>query len=89
MIARHVIVSGRVQGVWFRAKTKEQADRLKVRGWVGNRPDGGVEAMLEGDEPAVIELINWMGVGPTLARVDRLEEKPAVLSGFTHFEIRR
>lgn len=88
MIAKHVIVSGRVQGVWFRAKTKERADALGVKGWVRNRPGGGVEAVLEGQEAAVIELVNWLGVGPTLARVDRMEEKDVVLTGFTQFEIK-
>ena len=52
-IARHLSITGRVQGVFFRAWSREQADQLGVRGWIRNRPDGHVEAHVEGDEAAV------------------------------------
>jgi acylphosphatase len=89
MIARRIQVSGRVQGVWYRAKTKEQADQLGVKGWVRNRPDGRVEAHLEGEEENVDRLIAWMQVGPTLARVDELDEAATELENLTSFEIKR
>ena len=57
-----------VQGVWFREATRLEAERLGVRGWVRNCPDGSVEAVLEGDEPAVRELEAWCAKGPPSAR---------------------
>lgn len=65
----HVFVSGRVQGVFFRQKTKQQADSLGVNGWVRNLPDGGVEAVFEGDEEAVKALVEYCDHGPSYARV--------------------
>ena len=72
-VARHVCVIGRVQGVFFRAWTREQADRLDLAGWVCNRPDGSVEAHLEGSEQQVAELIELLRRGPSGARVDDLD----------------
>jgi acylphosphatase len=88
MIAKRARVVGRVQGVWFRARTKEQADALGARGWVRNLPDDSVEAHVEGDEAAVAALLAWMRRGPALARVDRLEEQEAAPEGFRSFDIR-
>ena len=68
-IARQAVVSGRVQGVYYRASTQQQARRLAVAGWVRNRPDGSVEAWLEGGDDAVETLIVWMREGPAGARV--------------------
>ena len=82
---RRVIVSGRVQNVWFRASTAKQAARAGVSGWVRNLADGRVEAVLEGSEDAVREMIDFCSRGPELARVDRidvLEEPPENLEGF-------
>ena len=62
-------IRGRVQGVWFRESTRQQADRLGVRGWVRNCPDGSVEAVLEGDAAAVDEMQRWCAHGPSGARV--------------------
>ena len=69
----HVFVSGRVQGVFFRAETKYEADKRKVNGWVRNLPDGRVEAVFEGDERAVNEMIEFCRRGPPGARVDNVE----------------
>lgn len=66
----HVFVSGRVQGVYFRQNTKQVADGHGVAGWVRNLPDGRVEAIFEGDEMAVNEVIEWCHVGPPKAKVD-------------------
>ena len=75
----HVFVSGRVQGVWFRASTRDKAEELSLNGWVRNLPDGRVEAVFEGDDRAVEEMVEWCRHGPTMARVDTVDieyEKP-------------
>ncbi|NLH48776.1 MAG: acylphosphatase [Myxococcales bacterium] len=87
MIAKHVEVFGRVQGVWFRAKTKEQAQQFKVNGWVRNTDGGGVEAHLEGEEDSVERLLTWMHMGPPLARVEHVDEADVPPEGYTSFDI--
>jgi acylphosphatase len=85
MIARLVRVTGRVQGVFFRAWTKDQARELGLSGWVRNCGDGSVEAHVEGEESKVSELIARMRSGPPSARVEQLgceEIPPKMLSGF-------
>ncbi len=72
-VRAHVYVSGRVQGVFFRTHTKEWADELGIKGWVRNLPDGRVEAVLEGEEEDVKEMIELMRKGPPLAKVDNIE----------------
>ncbi len=87
MITRRVKVYGRVQGVFFRESMSRQAEALGVAGWVRNRRDGSVEAMLFGDESAVETLIQWAGSGPEMARVDRIEISPAT-GEYSSFERR-
>ncbi len=73
-------IRGRVQGVWFREATRQEAERLGVRGWVRNCADGSVEAALEGEPSAVRELERWCHDGPPAARVTEVlaaEEPPA------------
>lgn len=65
-----ILVTGRVQGVFFRATAMEQAQRLGLVGWVKNLPDGGVESVVEGPRQAVEEYVRWCHGGPPSARVD-------------------
>jgi acylphosphatase len=69
-VGRHVIVTGRVQGVWFRAWTQQQAEELGVAGWVRNCRDGSVETELWGDQERVERLIERLREGPPAAQVD-------------------
>ena len=89
MVARRVRVIGLVQGVFFRAWTREQAVRLGVSGWVRNCPDGSVEAQLEGDAEAVQRLTDLLGHGPDGARVDRIEITEAAAENSDGFDVRR
>ena len=63
-VRAHLIIEGVVQGVFFRANTREKAERNSINGWVRNRPDDTVEAVFEGDEEAVKNLIEWCHHGP-------------------------
>ncbi len=89
MIRRaHVRIYGRVQGVYFRQYTREEATWRGVSGWVRNNPDGSVEAVFEGDEEKVNELIEWCHQGPPSALVEKVEvdwENPT--GEFSGFEI--
>lgn len=87
-IARSIRVSGRVQGVFFRAWTKEQADRLEVAGWISNCADGSVEGHLEGPEQSVEELLRLLHRGPPGARVDELKIGEATIENADWFSVR-
>ena len=87
--ARHVTISGRVQGVAFRWYTQERADALGVAGWVRNLVDGRVEAWVEA-EPAVLEdMLAYLRTGPTHAHVAELDVRERVPQGLSSFEIKR
>lgn len=73
LVRAHVYVSGRVQGVFFRANTRRLALKLGVTGWVRNLPDGRVEAVFEGEEGKVREIVDWCRRGPPGAIVSRIE----------------
>ena len=76
MIARRIVVEGRVQGVGFRDAMCTSAHIHRVRGWVRNRRDGRVEALVQGDDEAVALVIAWARRGPPAARVARVAETP-------------
>ena len=81
----HVFVSGRVQGVYYRATTREQARERGVGGWVRNLDDGRVEAVFEGPEPAVEAMVEWCHEGSPQASVADVTveyEEPEGLDGF-------
>jgi acylphosphatase len=71
----HMVVRGRVQGVYFRASAQREARRLGVCGWVRNRADGSLEIVAEGEEAAVRDLHGWAQKGPSAARVDKVDTR--------------
>jgi acylphosphatase len=84
-VRRRVLVSGRVQGVAYRAATRSEAQAGGVGGWVRNLGDGRVEAVFEGESAAVAQLVAWCREGPRFARVDDVlvhEESPEGLFDF-------
>jgi acylphosphatase len=76
-ITRHVIIRGRVQGVNYRESMRLQAQRLNVTGWVRNRTDGTVEAMVNGSPEDVLRVLEWCRRGPPSAQVTSLEVSEA------------
>jgi acylphosphatase len=87
-VARHVRVTGRVQGVFFRAWARDAARQHDISGWIRNCNDGSVEAHFEGEEDAVRWLVDLMYDGPGGARVDRVAVEDAELEEMTAFEVR-
>ncbi|BBA33105.1 acylphosphatase [Methylocaldum marinum] len=86
----HVFVSGLVQGVFFRAATRERAVALGIKGWVRNLPDGRVEILAEGASDRIAEFLDWCASGPPRAKVDALEVIDEIPSGgFVSFEVQR
>jgi acylphosphatase len=80
-----VTIRGRVQGVFFRAETRERARSLGLAGWVRNAPDGSVEAVFEGDPEEIESILTWCRRGPALAEVDDVDvawEEPRGEEGF-------
>ena len=77
MAALHLLISGRVQGVGFRWSMCEAALEHGARGWVRNRLDGRVEAVVDGDDAVVAAMLRWAQRGPRMARVDHVETRPA------------
>jgi len=85
----HVYISGRVQGVSFRARTHREAIRLGLGGWVRNRPDGRVEAVFEGPDEKIKEMLGWCRQGPRGALVEDVEVIEETYTGaFPDFMIR-
>lgn len=88
VIRKHVVVSGRVQGVFFRDSTREQAQGEGVAGWVANRGDGGVEAVFEGAPGDVEGMVEFCRSGPSSADVDDVEASDEAPEGLEGFEVR-
>ena len=82
-------VSGRVQGVFYRASTHEEAQRLGLKGFVKNEPDGSVYIEAEGDEAVLDALVAWCKQGPPAARVSNVEIQEGTWKGFSEFTVKR
>jgi acylphosphatase len=72
-VTRRLVARGRVQGVWFRESMRREAERLGVNGWIRNRLDGSVEAVVQGSPGAVDQIVAWARRGPEAADVESLE----------------
>lgn len=83
-----VVVTGRVQGVFYRQSCRREAVAAGLGGWVRNNPDGTVEASLEGDEAAVERVLAWMRLGPPAAVVSKVEVTEETPTGETTFSVR-
>ena len=88
MIARHLTIRGRVQGVGFRYHLRAEALRHGVSGWVRNRRDGSVEAVVQGDEAAVDSVIGWARRGPGSAQVTDIQVDEETVGDYAAFETR-
>jgi acylphosphatase len=82
----HLVIHGRVQGVFFRQSMQHEAERLAISGWVRNRSNGTVEAVVHGDPGAVDAIVSWAKRGPQLAQVERVDIDPTD-GDYTNFEI--
>lgn len=85
-LCKRLLISGRVQGVAYRMSMVREAQRLGVTGWVRNRLNGDVEAVVEGSKEAVAAIIDWAERGPSLAVVDSVRVEDAEAGNFTRFE---
>lgn len=88
MISRHLVIHGRVQGVFFRKWTIDNATELGLSGWVRNLPDGTVEAHFEGEEQVVLRMVEAAHDGPPRAQVERIGVTQAQHQGLKGFERR-
>ncbi|MFU8811729.1 MAG: acylphosphatase [Balneolaceae bacterium] len=91
-VTKHLILSGRVQGVGFRHFTKTKAEQAGLTGWVYNKPNGDVEAVLQGDEEAVEIVVQALEEGPRMARVDSIREHHSsdkIGQAYPSFDVRR
>ena len=86
--AVHLLVFGKVQGVFFRSNLKKVCDNAGVMGWVRNKPDGSVEAILQGGEDGIRAVLDWSKQGPERAQVSRIETRESdYSSSMKGFEI--
>lgn len=88
IIARHLVIKGKVQGVFYRGWTVETALALGLTGWVRNRVNGDVEMMVQGEQADVAQLLHKAWQGPPAARVEDITEKSAEISDLGNFEQR-
>ncbi|MDJ0507691.1 MAG: acylphosphatase [Crocosphaera sp.] len=88
LICVHVFVTGTVQGVGYRYSTVQEAQRLGIKGWVRNLLDGRVEAIFEGIEPSVEEMVQWCHQGPRNAQVTGVRVETLEPKGYQDFAVR-
>jgi len=89
MATVHLLIKGRVQGVFFRATAKDVADRLGVKGWIKNTPDDEVEAIASGSDDAVQQFIKWCHQGPPKALVTNVVVSKKEEATFKDFSVMR
>jgi acylphosphatase len=87
--SKHILVQGKVQGVFYRATAKEVADKLNIKGWIRNTQEGSVEIVASGDEPSLQSFIDWCQKGPEYAYVHSLVVSDAPEESFSAFTIKR
>jgi len=87
-IAVHLIVKGKVQGVFYRKSTRRKAKELNLNGWVRNMDNGDVEIEVEGDENTLQEFIEWCAQGPERASVTEIIKENTLVKGFSEFSIK-
>ena len=85
----HLLIKGKVQGVFYRATAKKIADKLKLSGWIKNTKDNYVEATITGDEDKLQEFITWSKAGPDKAEVEDVIATPEKETSFDEFKIAR
>jgi len=88
-VAAKVSISGRVQGVWYRASTRDMARQIGLCGWVRNMPDGRVEAWFEGEREQVERMLAWCWKGPPLAAVDDVDTTWQDAQGLEDLQVTR
>jgi len=89
LVRVHILISGFVQGVCFRAEAKYNAQKFNIKGWIKNRPDGKVEILLEGKKENVDKIIDWCRIGPSGAVVSDVSiEWQKYLGEFEDFSVR-
>ncbi len=86
-ICLHSYVSGKVQGVWFRASTQNEASRLGLTGWVRNLPNGSVEVLVCGEKDKVLQLQAWLAHGPRLAKVAEVIHEELPWKTYERFDV--
>ena len=88
VVTRHLRIFGRVQGVWYRESMRQEAEHLLIKGWVRNRLDGSVEAVVQGEAAAVDQIVCWCRRGPAQAQVTHIdvEETPPQVGSTTTFD---
>lgn len=87
MKTMHLIITGRVQGVFFRASAKRAAEKHEINGWIKNTPGGSVEALISGEPHHIDAFVDWCKIGPERAKVDHVAVTPKPRVKFPGFEI--
>jgi len=85
----HLLITGKVQGVFFRETARKVAEKLNIKGWIKNTPDEKVEAMITGDEQQVNDFIKWCKTGPDRAEVEEVTVSSQPEIFFKEFEVKR
>ena len=85
----HLLIEGKVQGVFYRASAKEKADELKITGWVKNTKEGNVEILCQAGEAVLQQFINWCKQGPSRAKVKDVKVTEITAENFQDFQVMR